>query len=394
MTRLRVIVLAVLAGFCAWDLAFSVWFGVVPVTTGLTNRLGLWAASDFIAFYAAARLAAAGDAAAAYHLPSFVAEFARVLDGQVPNIPWPYPPTVFLPLRPLSWLAPVPALWAWLAVLAVCAIAAAILMARRASAAVLVALPCVGNNLVSGQNGTITALLLAVIATAWTRSPTLAGVALGLLSYKPHLAVVPGVLALAFGCWRLLAVAAAVAAAWALLALIAFGWPIWLAFLAAASDQAVYAASGLLPFRRNISSFALLQALGAPAALALAAQFAVAGLALATVVRVWRSTADIPARTLALAAAVLLVPPYAYDYDLAVLVLPAAALLPAVLRRDADAADLALFTALATLPLLTFELAARLQIQFAPVVLVGLLVVALARSGARFNLPFGAPARS
>lgn len=381
MTRLRVIVLAALGAFFAWDLAVSLWFGVAPQTAGLTNRLGLWAGSDFIAFYAAARLAASGDAATAYHLPSFTAEFARVLDGQVPSIPWPYPPTVFLPLRPLAWLAPVPALWAWFAVLAACGITAAIIIARRASGAALLVLPCVANNLVSGQNGTITALLLAMVVTSWSRAPTIAGVALGLLSYKPHLAVVPAVLALAAGHWRVLATAASVTAAWALLALAVLGAPIWLEFLHAAADQARYASTGMLPFRRNISVFALMQSLGVTAALALVMHAAMAVLALVAVLRVWRGSDDLAARLLAFTSAVLLVPPYAYDYDLAILILPASALVPSLLRRDCATADLALFTAIAALPLCAFEFAASMRIQLAPLALSLLLIAALARAG-------------
>lgn len=385
MTRLRVLVLAVLGGFFAWDLAVSLWFGVMPQTAGLTNRLGLWAGSDFIAFYSAARLAEAGDAASAYHLPSFAAEFARVLDGQVPNIPWPYPPTMFLPLRPLAWLVPVSALWTWFAVLAACAIAAALIIARRYAAGALLGLPCVANNLISGQNGTVTALLLAVVVTSWSRAPALAGVALGLLSYKPHLAVVPAMLALAVGNWRVLAIASGVAAAWALLAFAMLGAPIWLAFLNAAADQAVYAGTGMLPFQRNISVFALSQSIGMTAPPALVAHAVAALSALAAAFCVWRSNADQTARLLAFTGAVLLVPPYAYDYDLAILILPAASLLPALLRRDCATTDLALFTAIAVLPLCAFEFAAATRTQLAPVVLGLLLIASLMRAGVTFN---------
>lgn len=327
---LATLLIAVLLGFGAlyWLLGFV--YVTLPVD-GFTNRSGGAAGGDFLAFWVAPGFAAAGDAAGAFDLARFAEAVRAVAPSMTSPNPWAYPPTVQLLLRPLAWLSPAGALALWYALILGCALATVRLGAGRWAAAPLALgfFPLV-HALANGQNGTITAALIAVVVTQWSRSPALAGLAIGLMGYKPQFAAVAFVLALALGAWRV--VAAAVVAGLALLAasLAVDGGAPWLAFLAQTRTQVELIASGRLPLDRIVTVFAFLAARGVPAGIALAAQGASALAAIAAAIWTWRRTQDGFARALALVAATLLATPYAFDYDMAMLALPAALLL----RRD------------------------------------------------------------
>jgi hypothetical protein len=70
------------------------------------------------------------------------------------------------------------------------------------AACVVMAAPAVMINLVSGQNGAFSAAILAGGLMLLDRRPVLAGLLLGLLCYKPQLAVLVQVALVASGRWR------------------------------------------------------------------------------------------------------------------------------------------------------------------------------------------------
>ena len=87
-----------------------------------------------------------------------------------------------------------------------------------------------------GQNGLLNAALLGAGLLMIPSRPALAGVCIGLLSYKPHLGLlIPFALAAA-GLWRTFAVAAATTLALALVSIPLFGVSSWIAFFAAMSE--------------------------------------------------------------------------------------------------------------------------------------------------------------
>lgn len=311
-----------------WLLGF-LWV-TLPVD-GFTNRSGGAAGGDFLAFWVAPSMAAAGDAAAAFDLARFGDAVRAVAPSMTSPNPWAYPPSVQLLLRPLAWLSPAGALALWYALILACALLTVRLGAGRWAAAPLALgfFPLV-HALNNGQNGTITAALIAVVATQWTRAPALAGIAIGLMSYKPQFAAVAGILALALGIWRIAAVAVLTGLVLLAASLAVDGPAPWLAFLAQTRIQVELIAAGRLPLDRIVTVFAFLAARGVPSGIALAVQAASALAAIATAVWLWQRSEDGFARALALVAATLLATPYAFDYDMAMLALPAALLL----RRD------------------------------------------------------------
>jgi len=337
--RMRILLLLVLAAIGALYLVLGVIWNATVATPPLLNRAGTAAGGDFVAFWAASALAAAGEPEAAYDHARFtgqVTSVAPVLDR--PN-PWRYPPVLLLLLRPLGWLDAAPALALWYVVLAGAAFATVrVATGRWSGCAWALVFPPVVHGLVNGQNGTLTALALAAFLACFRRAPWLAGVALGLLACKPHLAVVPACLALALGARRVLAGATATAAALVAASLAVDGIAPWGGFIAQSQGQLALMTSGRLPIHRLVTPFALLLAAGVPATLALALHAAAALAAIAAAIRVWRCCEDALARALALALAAVLATPYAYDYDLAIMLVPAALLLPRVLESPGDEA--------------------------------------------------------
>ncbi len=300
---------------------------VWPVDDALTNAVGGIAGHDFIAFYSAGRLAARGAPADAYSIQRMIETYLSILSVTPTWTPWAYPPHVFLLVEPLGRLTPTAALAIWSAVIGGAAIAAVRIVSgswRLAPLALLAPQTIV--NLGFGQNGTISAALFAAIATLWTRAPILAGVALGALAYKPHLMLVPGLLALCLGAWRIVAAAAATAAALAAASFAAYGIDPWLAWAGAIAGQMQHVTAGRLPAHRLATIYVLVEDATARPALALAAHAIVAVAAFRAALLTWRRTGDLFARALALTIAALLLPPYAFDYDAAILLVPMAAL--------------------------------------------------------------------
>ncbi len=377
-----------LGGGFALLLVFMLAYLVWPVDAQLTGMSGMQAGQDFIAFYAAARLAAAGQAAATYGVDAMQAAYRAVLAVRPTWTPWAYPPPVLVLVRPLAWLPPVAALAAWMALLMAAAVAATCIMSGSWRLAPLGLLaPATIVNLGFGQNGTLSAALMAAVCAGWTRAPWLAGAALGALSYKPQFAVVPALLALALGAWRVLAAAAAVALALALASLALDGSAPWFAWLDALASQTRYVLDFRLPPKRMIGVFALVNVATGSPLLAALAHAAAALAALAAMLATWRAVGDGFARTLTLCLATLIVPPYAFDYDAAILLVPLAALLAGGAAAPAlTPAGRGWVLALSLAPLAAFLVMLFFEIQLLAPMLLG-LVAAAWRGGAQPNRP-------
>lgn len=292
---------------------------------------------DFNDFYAAGRMALQGAAASAYDFARLRVELLAETGREV-FLPWAYPPA-YTGIAAL--FAAIPAGWAYagfmLASLALYLWVMRALAGRDFPLAILATAPVVPINIFTGQNGLLIAALAGIFAAAWRDGDERrSGLALGLMALKPHLALGLGVLALAGGRWRSLAIAAGVVLLSSALATLAFGPAVWPAFLAGARSVATYLAEGRFPLWRMLSLYAFLRTgLGLPEGLAMlgqgAAALAVTGLTAWAAHNLGRAEAA----GLALLAA-LAMSPYAYDYDMA-LAGPAAALLIPALRARASA---------------------------------------------------------
>lgn len=309
---------------------------------------------DFLAYRTAGLLALEGRAAAAYDHAAFTGTLAALTGGSPQHwLGWPYPPFFILLVAPL---APLPYAWAWFLWLGGTAgLLLAALRQDRAAwrfALIVLAAPAALACVVKGQNGFLSAALLAGTLALLDRRPRLAGICLGLLAFKPHFGLVLPVLLAATGRWTVFLAAAATVLASVAAATLAFGPLIWAVFVASATGataewltpgtalaamQTVYATAAPLISARNAALLHAAMALGV----------------LALTLRIWRGEATPGTRAAAAIAATYLVTPYAHNHDAVMLGVAVAFLLgdapshPA--RWEAPVAALALLLPAVTL---------------------------------------------
>ncbi|MBM4286055.1 MAG: DUF2029 domain-containing protein [Deltaproteobacteria bacterium] len=164
---------------------------------GLVDLQGKPVGSDFVTFWAGSVLAHRGHPEAVYQGAALKAVVQKAT-GAAREYPWHYPPGFLLFTLPLGLL---PYLWSlgiWLA-----ATLSAYLGVVRAWAPhplgpwLALAFPGAFQNFFQGQNGFLSTALLGGGLLLLDRRPWLAGALLGLLTYKPHLAVLVPVVLLA-----------------------------------------------------------------------------------------------------------------------------------------------------------------------------------------------------
>ncbi|KFG97917.1 membrane protein [Burkholderia paludis] len=296
------------------------------VTNGFTSNATVRPAVDFSVFWTASHLVLHGHAAAAYDPSSFMQAELAQFDAYLQHrpLPWLYPPTMLLFVAPVALVPFLPAYFLFFAGSLLCYAFAvsrlsglrAHLPVPRAAALVVVAYSAVCMAALFGQNSILTAGIAALALHLLGRRPIVAGLLIGLLAIKPQLAVVFPFVLVAARAWRTFAAAALSATLFAA-AGIALAGPGALHGLSLALST-VRDQHFMLPsyWLASPTPFAALRLAGAPVSAALAAQAAVALLALAAAVDVWRRTRDMRLRGAVLAVATLLTTPYLWNYEL------------------------------------------------------------------------------
>lgn len=303
-------------------LAVSYWNGLWILGPG-----GHGLPVDFVNVWAAGRLALEGQPAAAYDWPVHkameVVALGQPFDG---HFGWHYPPTFLFAAAALALLPYTGAfvLWTFGTFPAYVAAIRGI-VGDRSGYLLAAAFPAVLGNMVVGQNGFLSAGLFGGALLLLERRPVLAGVLIGLLTYKPHLGLLVPLALAAGGHWRAFAAAAATAAALAAAAWATFGPSPALAFFSSISQTSqAFLSNGWADWHKLQTVFGLVRALGGQEWLAWTMQVAVALAAAVAVIQVWRSNVAHAVKAAALVTGALLATPYLYTYDLVVLAVPLA----------------------------------------------------------------------
>lgn len=176
----------------------------------------------------------AGHAAAAYDWPTYkLMEETAVGHAFEGYFGWHYPPTFLFVAAILSLLpyAPAYALWAF-GTFPGYLVAVRAIIGDRVGYLLAAAFPAVLPNFIVGQNGFLTAGLVGGALVLLERRPIVAGMLLGLLTYKPHLGLLFPIALMAGGYWRTFFTAALVAVLMAAASWLAFGGEAWQAFFA------------------------------------------------------------------------------------------------------------------------------------------------------------------
>jgi alpha-1,2-mannosyltransferase len=292
---------------------------LVAWTHGVFKPIEPPTTTDFVSFYAAGKLALAGTPALAYdHAAHHAAEMAATAYGIEYQFFF-YPPVALLLCAPLALL---PYLASFVvfetATLALWLVAARHILAARGWTWCIpvLAYPAVFWTVGLGQNAMLTAALLGAVTLLIDTRPRTAGGLLGLLCYKPHLALLAPIALAAGGYWRAFTAAALAVAATVALSIACFGLAPWQAYLGElAGARAVYE-TGRIELAGYVTPFGAARLLGLAPTVAYALQLAVSFVTATIVFWIWRRDADPAHRGAALAAGVLLSIPLALLYDL------------------------------------------------------------------------------
>lgn len=299
----------------------------VANSENLLDKGGKQFGYDFVTFWAASSLSLSGEPAAAFDIKRiFLAEKAAVPALDKVYL-WHYPPTFELVITPLALLPYFIAYFFWTGI----TLLAFIAVTRRLAPSpfttlLLLSSPGVFINAFHGQNGFLTAVLFAGALLLMERRPLMAGVLLGLLSFKPQFGILIPLALILGGRSRTFFAAAATTVLFAVASLLILGTEPWIAFLNNVPLLQQVFEDGLLPWAKMPSLFVALRMLGSPLAVAYAGHTVLALGVAATVWLIWWRRAPIPLAGAVLACGSLLATPYLFDYDLTLLVAPIALL--------------------------------------------------------------------
>jgi len=333
-------------------------------------------ANDFVNVWAAGRLALDGNPVAAYDWTLHKAAEVGAVGHDFPNYyGWHYPPPFLFVAAALATLPYLVAALVWLIVtLAAYAATLGGILGNRAGALLALGFPAAIWNVTAGQNGFLTATLIGGTLGLLERHPALAGLCLGLLSYKPQFGLLFPIVLIVDRRWLTIVVAALTVGALVMASWLAFGSASWEAFVHwMPITGRVVLGEGAADWSRLQSLFGLMRAHGAGEMLAWTVQTVSALAVVAGIVALWRSPASYEIKAAALAAGALLATPYIYMYDLVVLAVAVAFLLRLALRRGFSAVDVGALGA-AGLLILSFPYV-QTQVGLAAVIVVAGLVV-------------------
>lgn len=322
--RLAIVILVVLAMLAVIS---AIQFQA-PHTIGMQKVL-----TDYDAFHIAGLLALDGRAEDAYRFETMLAA-QREFTGTVSMMPWTYPPpfTLFV-----AGMANLPIGVGFLLFISATLMLYLTVLRRIAGiywpGVLIVMLPTLPLLMRTGQNGFLTGGLIGLFLLAFFRRKPGAGLPLGLMVIKPHLAVAIALITLVERRWQTIAIAAATVAVLLLVPTWVFGLGIWSAFLEGVAQSSGFLAEGQYKLFRMTSLYATAHTLGAGSGPAMAIQVAGAILAIAVVLLARRRQVAPHRLAAAICCATVFISPYNYDYDLTIFGLAVAFVLPDMLQR-------------------------------------------------------------
>jgi hypothetical protein len=203
---------------------FSHWWIYDP------NGLGI--PTDFVNVWAAGRLVLDGHPAQAYDWDiQKQVELALLRQDFIGYFAWHYPPPFLFVASLLAQFPYAVAFIGWVSASFVPYLAVMRAIVGRPFGLLLgIAFPMVFNNALVGQNGFLTAALIGGTLFLMPTRPILAGICLGLLSYKPQYGLLFPLVLIAASQWTVFFTAAVVAVAMAFASWLAFGTESWQAF--------------------------------------------------------------------------------------------------------------------------------------------------------------------
>ncbi len=310
------------------------------------DQNGLGTPTDFVNVWAAGRMALEGQPALAYDWDLHKQVQVAVLgQGFAGHFAWHYPPPFLFVATALACLpyAVAYAGWSLISLVPYLAVMRAI-VGRPFGLLLALAFPVVLTNVWTGQNGFLTAALVGGALLLMPTRPVLAGVCLGLLTYKPQYGILFPLVLVATAQWRAFFSATIVALLLAGVAWLAFGTASWTGFVHGLPlvEQA-FLSEGRADWGKLQSIFATVRYFGGSERFAWVLQIIMTVTVAAALVALWRSRARYSIKAAALAAGALLATPYLFFYDVMVLAVAIAFLVRDGLRAGFHAYEWPMF---------------------------------------------------
>lgn len=281
--------------------------------------------TDFMEVWVAGLSVLNGHPAAPYDWHAHHAAQVAAIGHPFPGfLGWHYPPPVLFLAGALAMMPYASAFIAWVCVTtALYAAALWKITGRFETALVALAMPATLGNALVGQNGFFTAAVIGATLLALENRPWLAGLLLGVLTYKPQFGLLFPLVLLFDGNWRALISATLTTLVLLALAVTVFGTEPFMAFLHFLPvTSATILGQGTAGFDKLQSVYGLMRSLGAASTTAWLVHGFAAAVAASGVIWLWRSDAPFALKAAALSAATLLATPYLYMYDFPLLAVP------------------------------------------------------------------------
>jgi hypothetical protein len=341
--------------------------------------------NDFIFFWTASSLAASGRAQDVYDFTLFQNYLEKVAMEPMAEAFF-YPPTFLLLLFPLSFMPFILSFSIWISVTLVSYYYVVHRIAPHSFTILMVlAFSPTLLNIGYGHNGFLTAALMGGGLLVADRRPIVGGVLLGLLTYKPNLAILLPFALIAGRKWRVLVAFVISAGLMVLLSCFMFGFDIWAAFIHNAPASAKVLESGfngfILNYKTMPSPYAAVRLAGGSAGLSFLAQITATALALFITVWVWSREASLPLRASILVICSMLFTPYLQDYDVTLLALAIAWLGWEGYLRKWPAKEKLFLLAMWFAPLVSLMMVRLFNMQILPVFFVIVIIFLLRRDG-------------
>jgi arabinofuranan 3-O-arabinosyltransferase len=330
---------------CFALLVINVCYFPVAYVSGMwiwaTSGLGI--PTDFVNVWAAGKLVLDGHPAVAYDWDIQKQVELALLGQDFPGyFAWHYPPPFLFVASLLAMLPYSVAFIGWMAASLVPYLAVVRgIVGRPFGLMLAIAFPMVFSNTLVGQNGFLTAALIGGTLYLIPARPILAGVCLGMLSYKPQYGLLFPIVLIAASQWRVFISAGVTAVTIALASWLAFGTESWQAFFhwMPMFSQA-FLTEGKATWWKLQSIFSLVRYFGGTEPLAWAFQWVLTASVATVLVLMWRSRVPYTLKAAALAAGTLLTTPYLFMYDMVVLAIPVAFLVRIGLKSGFRAYEL------------------------------------------------------
>jgi hypothetical protein len=284
---------------------------------GLSDGIRRPFGDDFVNYWSGSFLALHGRASEVYNFAAFHVFEQSVTSPTIDPYHYSYPPVLPLLTLPLALIPYVPALGVWLVATWYGFYRALKLTGSEGVLLLSLAIPALFVNAVAGQNGALTAALLGGGLLLVDRRPIVAGILLGLLAYKPQLALMLPFALIAGRRWLTVGVAGATAILLVAASVAAFGAHRWLEYENNLSLlRTVILEDGAGVWHRMVSVFVFARRLGAGVGAAYALQAAFALAAAFCVARSWLRNDPAHIRNAMVIVGTCLATPYLQDYDL------------------------------------------------------------------------------